>query len=559
MVNTGWWNQSGSIRIIIIFIYQLLFGVKAAETPIKTHITMDGLLQRKQVVATIINLCNYSLESHPVAGAQYDKGYFKDTYSRTLEEKMSWMALIDLKDRLENRSRFPGNTDVMLRNMIANDCGKEALKYLGMTKTEEDAFKWYRASGLSVKASRKHARNLHLGTRAALNQRAVELVKSAAEFETMAGLKPIVPKYHPERIKNMFRNKKVEDPFPYPYITENDVKEMEERLDTMMKNGNTSKLTLRMHDMISERNAVRDHLSFYVINAERLGYEDSMDCMKEQFGEKLSEATLLRGLIIAEKNGLEEHPDLHMLVFYVHQALDEERNRHAIDKAMTDGQLTPEETQGLDSVDSKHIDAVLRATSGTPRKSVIQALKDRNNLLKLCRSLDTTNISDVQLGKGGAPVQRVESFVFNQLGMIHPKFGPVSDKMMMEIMKEASANKNLGAAARMSTEFDALIVSDVFSEAIRNPLTRSLTENFEKLLEKDKNKLIDAANRKSGLGGSAELFLTSVAQTVLNDSGNENLVLYGNLRHQYVADPAVITKNSIKREYAQILQGRTRR
>ena len=63
------------------------------------------------MVETIIDLCNDSLEMHPLLGSLYDKGYFKDRYARTLEEKMSWMALLDLKDRLETRNRLPDTVD----------------------------------------------------------------------------------------------------------------------------------------------------------------------------------------------------------------------------------------------------------------------------------------------------------------------------------------------------------------------------------------------------------------------------------------------------------------
>ena len=520
----------------------------------------DRLWERKHMVETIIDLCNDSLEMHPLLGSLYDKGYFKDRYARTLEEKMSWMALLDLKDRLETRNRLPDTVDGMLRDIIKKECGKEALKYLGMTKTEEYSFKWYKASGLSGKMARKYLKSSHLAERAALNEQAIELVREAARYEKMAGLIPVVPKYHPNKIRNMFRNKDVEDPFPYPYITENDVKEMEERLDTMMKNGNTANLTSRVHDMLAERNAVRDHLSFYVVSAERLGYEDPMECMQDQFGKKLTEDTLLRGLVIGEKIGLEEHPDLHMLVFCVQQALDEEFNRRAIDKALTTGQLTPEETQGLDSIDSKHIGAVMRATSGQPREAVIQALRDRNDLLKLCRDLDTTNISDVQIGKDGEKVTRTEDVVFNQPGTIYEKFGPVSDRMMADIMKEASASRNLGAAARMSTN-TSLLQSGMFAEAIRGALIKNLTENFATLPEKDRKQLIDAANRTAGMGETANPFLTSVALAVLKNSGNENLIRaqqapFDSPRNNN-SPGRPITQESIQRAYAQILGGRT--
>ena len=249
-----------------------------------------------------------------------------------------------------------------------------------------------------------------------------------------------------------------------------------------------------------------------------------------------------------------------MLVFCVQQALDEEFNRRAIDKALTTGQLTPEETQGLDSIDSKHIGAVLRATSGQPREAVIQALRDRNDLLKLCRDLDTTNISDVQIGKDGEKVTRTEDVVFNQPGTIYEKFGPVSDRMMADIMKEASANRNLGAAARMSSS-TSLLQSGMFAESIRSALIKNLTENFATLPEKDRKQLIDAANRNAGMGESANPFLTSVALAVLKNSGNENLI-----RAQQASFDAPrnnnspgrpITQESILRAYAQTLGGRT--
>lgn len=106
----------------------------------------------KETAEEIMNAYEGIVRKDPAVGARMSPAEFRRLYERTFSEKMSTLTVIDIATRLPSWfsgwSRRWADPFKKLNDAIKAEAGADALKYLGMSRDQEDSARWAVRFGL---------------------------------------------------------------------------------------------------------------------------------------------------------------------------------------------------------------------------------------------------------------------------------------------------------------------------------------------------------------------------------------------------------------------------
>lgn len=366
----------------------------------------------------------------PSVGDRMSPSTFRNLYERTFSEKMSPLAVLDIAGRMTSwfsgwSKRF-ADPFRRLNDAVKAEAGSDALMYLGMSRDQEDAARWFRRYGvpdnLQDKNALSAARKLD-GDQAnlyAVNERLLCLAEKVAKklpAENARRLRMSIGKvFAPDRCK-------VSPPFLN--LHDNDVA----ALGRMA--GNIGKYTgKRIADLLSTASGYDDIRSRLATVKELENSKDTIRTVSDMASEmrmeyvrrsgREADIPVSRTLGLDELSSIVERTSPHgntsgmSIRDSVRMEVDREICDSTLDSALLERQLSPHDVEtlvnaGVRNLTSEHLDDIYRHYGPKTRhtqREFLSALIARDRTLEMVRNMERVT------PPGERPAKRAENLIF---------------------------------------------------------------------------------------------------------------------------------------------------